>query len=207
LTTNRLAEIHARARSIQGWIYPEAAEFLYELAKHVAPPVIVEVGSWRGLSTFYLASGALDNAEDAHVYAIDTWLGTPDEAVHQQIIAALGPDGLYQEFLANMKNLGVDNVITPVRSDSVAAAAAFDQKVGLLFLDAGHAYSSVFADFFAWAPKVVPGGYVVFDDVPGWPGPTKLVRQLQAAHIIDTVHEAHNQLVARMPTYESRVHS
>lgn len=199
MTTDRLAEIHARARAIQGWIYPEAAEFLYELAKHVAPSVIVEVGSWRGLSTFYLASGALDNAEDAHVYAIDTWLGTPDEAVHQQIIAALGPDGLYQEFLANMQNLGVDRVITPIRSSSVEAAAGFDLEIGLLFLDAGHAYEDVRADFLAWSPKVVPGGYIVFDDVPGWPGPTQLVRELQAQGAIHTIHEAHNQLLATMP--------
>ena len=34
------------------------------------------------------------------------------------------------------------------------------------------------ADFEHWSPFVVPGGYIVFDDVPSFPGPTRLVTEL-----------------------------
>jgi cephalosporin hydroxylase len=63
---------------------------------------------------------------------------------------------------------------------TLQAARRWDRgtSIGLLHVDADHSYEGVRADFEHWAPHVVRGGLVVFDDVPSWPGPTRLVTEL-----------------------------
>jgi len=64
------------------------------------PKIVIEVGSWLGCSTRFIAS-RID--EDAVVYAIDTWKGSPEEAVHMQDPRL---PHLYQLFLSNVKHAG-----------------------------------------------------------------------------------------------------
>lgn len=47
---------------------------------------------------------------------------------------------------------------------------AFDVDIDMLVIDAGHDEANVSQDCEVWIPKVVPGGIVVFDDVPSGPG-------------------------------------
>ena len=53
-----------------------------------------------------------------------------------------------------------------------------DRQIGVLFIDADHNYEAVRRDFEFWSPFVAPGGYIVFDDVPNWHGPTRLITEL-----------------------------
>jgi hypothetical protein len=55
-------------------------------------------------------------------------------------------------------------------------------EIGLLFIDASHDYVSVGRDYEFWSPFVAVNGFVTFDDVPGWPGPTRLVGELPGWH-------------------------
>jgi hypothetical protein len=65
----------------------------------------------------------------------------------------------------------------------------------LLYIDADHIYESVREDFYNWAPHVAEGGYIVFDDVPSWPGPTQLVAELPAD--FEYVYMGWNHYIAR----------
>jgi hypothetical protein len=60
--------------------------------------------------------------------------------------------------------------IHAVRDTSLAAAAGFNQRADMIFLDASHAYEDVAADIEAWRSKVRPGGTLCGHDYGTWPG-------------------------------------
>lgn len=52
-----------------------------------------------------------------------------------------------------------------VRGTSADVAAAWTARPSLVFVDGCHCTSCVTADINAWAPKILPGGFLVFHDV------------------------------------------
>lgn len=68
-TLNHLVE----SLSIDSWCTLEERHLLYDLAaRGGGNGAIVEIGSYKGLSTIYLASGS-KRARHEHVHAIDTF--------------------------------------------------------------------------------------------------------------------------------------
>jgi predicted O-methyltransferase YrrM len=176
----RMHEIGPRIESIQGWLDPNAGGVLYQFAAQNAPNGnVVELGSWKGRSTAWLAFGVMDRGKGS-VVAVDTWAGTQTETLHAQLLERYGPDQLYEEFLGNLRGLGLEAQVEPWRMDTLAAARRWDRgaSIGVLHIDASHEYADVRADFEHWSPHVVPGGFIVFDDVPSFPGPSRLVTEL-----------------------------
>ncbi len=177
---SRLREIGPRIEPIQGWLDANAGGVLYQIARYQAPtPNVVELGSWKGRSTAWLASALADRGE-GKVVAIDTWLGTATEQQHADLLRGYGPDQLYEEFLLNMGQLGVRDRVEPWRMTTLEGARRWDRgaSIGVLHIDASHEYADVRADFEHWAPHMADGGFIVFDDVPSWFGPTRVVTEL-----------------------------
>lgn len=176
----RLAEIGPGIEAIDGWLDPNAGGVLYQLARFMAPqPLVVELGSWKGRSTCWLAHGVRDRGTGS-VVAVDTWAGTANEPDHASRLAGYGPDQLHGEFLDNLRRQGLESVVEPLRMTTLEAARRWDRgtSIGLLYIDADHAYEAVRSDFEHWSPHVVRGGFVVFDDVPSFFGPTRLTTEL-----------------------------
>ena len=63
-------KINNIAREIDGWLTLKEGKLLYNLSKKNDNGVIVEIGSWKGKSTIYLAHGS-KNGKKNKVYAID----------------------------------------------------------------------------------------------------------------------------------------
>ena len=106
---------------------------------------IIEIGSWKGRSTHALASAC-----KGKVYAVDTWLGSPEDLIGPDAPHAEARTGdIYSQFLANVTDC--PNVV-PIQSESVAAAAVV-ADADMVFIDASHEYASVKADIDAWFPK------------------------------------------------------
>jgi predicted O-methyltransferase YrrM len=174
----RLSELRDRIEPIQGWIDYRAGSELYRLARYEAPTAtVVEIGSWKGRSTAWLASGLKDRGEGC-VYAIDTWLGSK-ELEHQKLLMNYAPGQLRDEFLENMRRLDLSSYVQAVEDTSVSAARklGLSSPIGLLFIDGAHDYESVRADFESWSPLLAPGGFAIFDDAT-WPGPLQVILEL-----------------------------
>lgn len=121
----------------------------------------VEVGSWQGKSIIYLATQLRAMGKRAKIDAIDTWDGGQDTALHPAVAALGGPDALFAKFQVNVQQAGFEGQINPVRLDSVAAAARYeDNSLDVVYLDGGHGYEQVLADLNAWYPKVKVGGVI-----------------------------------------------
>ena len=161
-------------RGIQGWFNYES---IYDraVAQSPDPAHFVEIGSWRGKSTVYLAVVIHNSGKQIRLDCVDTWRGSPDEDVHQQDPAVIN-DTLYQEFLKNTET--VRHIVNPVRMASVDAAKLYqDQSLDFVLIDAGHSYTDVSADIQAWLPKIRSGGLLAGDDY-AWPGVRQAVDEL-----------------------------
>lgn len=143
--------------SIPGWFSAECGtayreECLKAISATVpgySPPVLVEVGCWKGRSLSFLADLIREGRLDA--WAVDTWAGNadPKDPTH-------GRD-VYDEFLRNVSKLGLQGTLRVRRLASLEAAEQFSQwSVDVVMIDASHDLSSVRADLSAWWPKVKP---------------------------------------------------
>jgi predicted O-methyltransferase YrrM len=119
------------------------------------PKHIVEVGSWLGKSTSVFGQYAKETG--GLVLAVDWWQSNPD--------VGLCADGVYEQFRANMKELGIDDVVIPIRLRSdVASKLIKDLSIDMVFIDGDHKYESVRQDISLWMGRVKHGGVMCGHD-------------------------------------------
>lgn len=138
---------------------------LYLLARRAAQlGHVVEIGSWKGRSTWYLARALADAGSPYRVVAIDPHL-----------------EGTREAFEENLARFGIADRVDQRVAFSTDVVSAFDEPVGLLWIDGDHSYGGVRRDFETWFPRLALGGWVALHDtVNHWHGPTRLVRELLA---------------------------
>lgn len=126
------------AESIPGWLSKYEGQLLAYFAKQ-ARGIIVEVGSFQGKSTIFMAR------------------------VTKQKIHAIDPHYLhsYTKFLANTKKY---KNIVPVKKTSEAAAKNWHQEIALLHIDGAHEYKFAKQDLQLWLPHLAANGVVVCHD-------------------------------------------
>ena len=164
-----LESVEAQVRKVDGWLSRPEGRLLYRLARQcTGRGSIVEIGSWKGKSTIWLANGSR-SGQKTKIHAVDPHTGSTE---HQQ---QFGRVWTFDEFQRNIKSAGVDDLIVPHVDFSEAAARTFKDPVELIFIDGLHEYEGVKSDFEAWFPKVIDGGIMAFHDTTGWPGPRRLV--------------------------------
>ncbi|MFH1862003.1 MAG: class I SAM-dependent methyltransferase [bacterium] len=168
-------EVKELTAAVEGWLTEPEGELLFRLASQcTGRGVIVEIGSWKGKSTIWLAMG-LENsaaAKQTKIFAIDPHSGSSE---HQEMY---GEVRTFEEFKANIANAQINHLIVPLVKASEQAADEMDQAVELVFIDGAHEYEFVKLDFELWFPKVIDGGIMAFHDTTLWPGPKRVVRDL-----------------------------
>lgn len=142
----------AQFPGVQGWLSDAEGRYLASLATGKR---VLEIGSYKGLSTLWLASKA------AEVTAVDTFTCSNGES-------ASGMD-TFDEFTHNLTCHGVQDKVTPVRGRS---PQAIEDMIGpesgrgfdLVFIDAAHDYLSVRNDARAALRILADDGLIVFHD-------------------------------------------
>lgn len=143
-------------RDAQGFFLPENRKNLARIFETTPNPIlVVEIGSWLGSSTRFLASQT-----GGCVVAIDHWKGSEEHYKQEQYADVL--PSLYQTFLANCWSYR--SKIIPVRRTSDEALKLPLDNIDILYIDGAHDYDSVFADLKNWSPRVASGGVICGDD-------------------------------------------
>lgn len=116
--------------------------------------VFVEIGSYLGRSTAYVAERIKWRLAPIEFHVVDTWRGSANEPAMRETLARFNDD-LYDQWQQNMSRAGVLPYVIPHRMTSLEAAATFhDGSVDWVYIDGDHSYESVKADILAWRPKV-----------------------------------------------------
>src|SRR5688500_180349 len=78
-----IQNVQRLAEKVHGWLTADEGDLLFRLARNVTARmgVIVEIGSWKGKSTIFLARGSLAGSR-VRVYAVDPHTGSE---VHRQM--------------------------------------------------------------------------------------------------------------------------
>lgn len=162
---------------LEGLIDNETGELLYNLALDVPyDRAIVEIGSYHGKSTAYLALGSRDG-NGVPVFAVDPW-----ELVDVKKWCGHCKQPTFEKFGRQLDSVDLFDAVIPIQAESLVAASEYDHlSIGLLFIDGDHSEEACREDFLAWAPHTAPNGIVVFDDyaVTKNPGVAKAVDSLQ----------------------------
>jgi predicted O-methyltransferase YrrM len=139
----------------RNWLFPAAREVLAQ-SLSAETQLVVELGSWTGRSTRYIA----DLAPRARVVAIDHWEGSAEHARDPELAAFL--PRLYETFLSECWDYR--ERIIPVRAKSVEGLRRVrdaDLRPDLVYIDADHRYENVVADLTAtleFFPEAVVAG-------------------------------------------------
>lgn len=132
--------------------------FLYACARHGGDSWIVEIGSYKGLSTASLALGAI-HAGRGLVLACDPHF-----------------EGTLKDFQAALKFFQLERRVRPAIMTSEECASRWDKPVQLLWIDGDHSYEGVKKDVRLWRRFLIPGGIIALHDRT-WPGPKTVFRE------------------------------
>lgn len=145
---------------LSGLIPNDEGAALSELAAAVPEDLaIVEIGSFRGKSTAFLATGA-KSGNGAPVFAVDPW-DLPG-AIHGK--HGYNQPKVREEFEEQLRAAKLWSRVTPIQAFSVEAAADWSgPPIGLLFIDGDH--DQVAADLAAWAEHLADDHVVALDDL------------------------------------------
>ena len=148
---------------IPGWFsYQNLYDKMVESSNHTA--TFVEVGSWLGKSTNHMASKIKESGKDIKFITIDTFKGSVDENIHQNIVDSFGGD-IFSEFVENTILSNNDNTFDIIKDTSENASKQFlNNSIDYIMIDAGHDYESVSEDLKFWYHKIKPGGIISGDD-------------------------------------------
>lgn len=148
---------------LHGWFGSINQKYLKEFIRAKQPKIVVELGSWLGLSTIFMASHLTSGSK---IYAVDHWAGSRE--VEYADVTKRIPT-LFQQFLSNCIHHKQTETIIPVRMDTLEAARALNVQPDLIYIDAAHTEIAVFNDIINWYPKLKSGGICCGDD---WDAPT-----------------------------------
>lgn len=169
---NDLVAIKIVMETVEGFLKFDEGYYLYSLAKRSKLP-IVEIGSYKGKSTICLALGS-KAGNRCKVYAIDHHRGSPE--FYNSGIFGKQEIWSYDDFIQNLKNFKILDVVEPVLSTSEDAIANWIKTIGLLWVDGSHYYEYVKRDFLLWEPYVAAGGVIAFHD-SHWDGPKRVIKE------------------------------
>lgn len=159
---------------IEGWLTENEAVTLFNLARNLKNkenPVIVEIGSWLGKSSFIIATGIKQISRKACLFCIDPFNSEGDSKSKQSYLLLqerlflLKHLTLKERFIRNMKSNNVYDRIKILEGYSFNFAKKFHKQIDILFIDSNHEYKAVLRDYIDWGHKIKKGGVIAFHDV------------------------------------------
>jgi predicted O-methyltransferase YrrM len=118
--------------------------------------IFVEIGSWKGKSTVYMAEEIKKSGKNIKFYTIDTFEGTREE---HDLESDIIHHSLYETYLKNIDP--IKDFITTIRGSSWEMHKEFkENSIDFLFIDGDHTYEGVKKDLSLWFPKVKKGGII-----------------------------------------------
>ena len=166
-----LTEEHRRfAEAAKGFMPRKEGEALSEVAAAYASlGPIVEIGTYCGKSTIYLAAAAAEKGQ--FVITVDHHRGSeenqPGWEYHDTSLVdpAVGLLDTLPHFRSTLAASGLERHVIAIVGRSAEVAELWRQPIGMLFIDGGHTDAAATADYEGWAPHLAIGGALAIHDV------------------------------------------
>jgi predicted O-methyltransferase YrrM len=129
----------------------DEAALLYRLARDATSGPFVEIGRFKGGSTFTFASALPDGVE---LWSYD---------LHVALRPDMPGESLDAELRDALERYGLDGKVHLVVADSRKVEPP-SHAIEAIFIDGDHSYEGARADFERWSALVRPGGHLLFHD-------------------------------------------
>ena len=163
-------KLRRAAEAATGFMPATEGLALFEAAaRYVGLGPVLEVGSYCGKSTIYLAAAAREAGQ--LVVTVDHHRGSeehqPGWKYHDPDLVdpAVGLLDTLPRLRATLAAAGVEDDVVVVVGRSAGVARLWRTPLGLVFIDGGHTDAAAVADYEGWAPWVAPGGVLAIHDV------------------------------------------
>jgi len=164
----------AHALAARGFMPADEGDALHAAALAAATEVpgapLIEIGSYCGRSTIWLAAAA--HQAGTVVFAVDHHRGSEENQAGWEhhdpevVDPRTGRMDTLPFFRRALEAAGLEDDAVAVVGRSPAVAAHWpDASAALVFIDGGHGIEPAAADYAGWAPKVAVGGTLAIHDV------------------------------------------
>ena len=164
------AELLSAAEAATGFMPIAEGLALFEAAaRYARGGPVLEIGSYCGKSTIYLAAAARRTGQ--LVVTVDHHRGSeehqPGWEYHDPRLVDPGTGRLdtLPRLRATLAAAGLEDHVVVVVGRSAEVARVWRTPLGMLFIDGGHTDAAAAADYEGWAPWVAPGGGLAIHDV------------------------------------------
>jgi len=171
-----LKAMYALPISFPASLSPEAGLMLHSLIRNVRPRIVIETGTFVGISTMWIAAALAENGDGGEVHTFDDmgpirtgpWRSVEMLSGRLEFVAGrIAGAGLARHVVMHPGNSSFE--IRAAHQEFAAAGG-----VQFAFLDADHGVVGSWQDFWATEPVLNTGGFVMlhdtFPEYCGWPG-------------------------------------
>lgn len=191
-----LEQLAKISTSIPGMISPQSGQHIFTMCYlQELQGDVVEIGSWQGRSTSFLAR-AVQCSGNGAFYAIDHFKGNVGKE-NYYVVGKSDLSDLENNFLINMEMVGLlDSVKLLNMPNDQAEEKIRNIQIRFLFIDGDHTKEGVEKDIRLFFPKLLPGSIVVFDDFSTcFPGLIDAVNDLLSRQAFSRIMSYNNTLV------------
>jgi len=167
---------------LQGW--NGDSKVFKNLIDNVNPKIIIEVGTWKGLSAITMAEHIKHTNKSTKIYCVDTWLGAIEfwsshkSTPERDLLLKNGYPNIYYQFLSNVVHRKVEDIIIPFPNTSHIGYLYFKYqniKADMIYIDASHEEFDVYYDIKHYMNILNTNGVIFGDDYKHWEGVKRAV--------------------------------
>ena len=163
-------KLPSHLNSVKGFLDHDEGICLYNhaLSSSKKGPIL-EIGSYCGKSTIYLATAAKEY--NCSVYSVDHHTGSEENQVGWEyhdielFDEETGKINSFPEFMRNLRKANLLDTVIPIVSDSSLVSRDWKIPLSMIFIDGGHTMEAAFNDFNNWKDKIIKGGILAIHDV------------------------------------------
>ncbi len=160
-----LVRMYQEGFACPGSVSPEQGELLWTMVRNLSPKNIVEIGSYIGISTIWMAAALEQLGGTGMTHGIDKFEPiTPDPRYHSRLLREP------LEFAQSCVNSAqLSHRVKFHRGDSKDIGRnireVVEDDIDLLFIDGDHTVAGCLSDFLIYTPHVAVGGYIIIHDI------------------------------------------
>jgi len=200
-------DLLAAAEAATGFMPPAEGLALHAAAaRYASVGPVLEIGSYCGKSTIYLAAAARPHHQ--LTITVDHHRGSeehqPGWEYHDPAMVdqQAGIIDTLPRLRETLHKAGLEDDVVVIVARSATAARAWQTPLGMLFIDGGHTDEAAQADYGGWARHIAPGGALAIHDVfpdpaDGGQAPYRIYQHALADGFVETAAEGSLRILAR----------
>lgn len=169
-TIDNSIDLPININTVKGFLAEDEGQALFQAARDTAHlGASLEVGSYCGKSTVYLATAA--KIKNNIVYAIDHHRGSEEHQLGEEYHDSelFDPQAqlmdTFKAFRKTMRDAQLEDTVVPIVASSQLASRNWSTPLGMVFIDGGHSMDAAMTDYRAWAGHIAVGGILAIHDI------------------------------------------